>query len=64
MADKNKDFIESIKPQNKGKFRLKAKAHGESTKEYADEVVKSKSASPKLKREAQFAKNVIGIKKK
>lgn len=47
-----------IKKANKGKFTAKAKSHGESVQEYAQEVLKPGSkASGKTKRQANFARN-------
>jgi hypothetical protein len=52
-----------IKPENKGKFTKKAKAHGEGVQEYASEVLSSKSkASPETKKQANFARNAAKFK--
>lgn len=46
-----------INPKNKGKFTKYAKGKGMSVQSAAKKVVKSKTASTKLKKEAQFAIN-------
>ena len=47
-----------IKPENRGKFTRKAKAHGEGVQQYAREVLAPGShASGKTKQEANFARN-------
>lgn len=46
-----------IKPQNKGKFTAYAKSKGESVQEAARSVLSNPSASPTLKKRANFAKN-------
>jgi len=53
----NKSGIK-IKPENKGAFTKKAKAHGESVQGYAKEVLAPGSkASPETKKQANFARN-------
>jgi hypothetical protein len=53
-----------IKPQNKGKFTAKAKAHGDSVQQYAGQVLKKGSkASPSTKKQANFARNASKWKK-
>jgi hypothetical protein len=52
----------NIKPQNRGKFTRYAKGKGESVQTAAHKVVESKTASTKLKREAQFAINAKKFK--
>ena len=47
-----------------GKFSKEAANEGESTLEHAEEVKSSPKASPKLKKEAQFAINMYKLKKK
>lgn len=47
-----------------GKFSKEAANEGESTLEHAEEVKSSPKASPKLKKEAQFAINMSKLKKK
>lgn len=47
-----------INPAHKGEFTAKAKKHGESVQEYADQVLKPGSkASPATKKQANFARN-------
>ena len=46
-----------INPKNKGKFTAYAKSKGESVQEAAKKVLADKKASPKLKKEANFARN-------
>lgn len=63
MADK-KWMQAAVPAKNKGKFTAKAKAHGESVAEYANDVLKKGSkASSTTKHEAQFAKNARKIAK-
>lgn len=50
-------MVIKIKKANKGKFTKYAKSKGESVQVAARKVVKSKTASTKLKKEAQFAIN-------
>lgn len=62
--DKEKDWIgeatEKMKAKGtEGSFSKAAKEHGETTKEYADQVLaKGSDASKKMKKKAQFARNV------
>lgn len=51
-----------INPKNRGKFTRYAKSKGESVQQAAQETVRSKTASTKLKREAQFAINAKKFK--
>jgi hypothetical protein len=46
-----------IKPENKGKFTAMAKRAGKSVQGEASAVLKSKTASPIVKKRANFAKN-------
>lgn len=48
-----------------GAFKAKAKAHGESTGEYADEVLSEDSkASTRTKKQAALAKTLAKMRKK
>ena len=59
---KKKNWIKgAVKPANKGKFKAKAEAAGETTREFASE---HKGDSGKLGQEARFAENVMGLSKK
>jgi hypothetical protein len=52
-----------INPAHKGEFTAKAKAHGESVQEYANEVLKPGSkASGATKKQANFARNAKKFK--
>ena len=66
MAEKKNPSLEKkeihINPANKGKFTRYAKSKGESVQAAAHKVVKSKTASSKLKKEAQFAINAKKFK--
>lgn len=53
-----------IKPSKRGTFRAAAKKSGMSVQQKANSVLKSKSASPAMKKKANFAKNFGGKKKK
>lgn len=46
-----------IKPSHKGKFTAYAKSKGESVQGAASKVMADKSASPALRKEANFARN-------
>lgn len=47
-----------IKPADKGRFTAKARAHGESVQQYANDVLRPGSkASASTKRQADFARN-------
>lgn len=46
-----------INPKNKGKFTASAKRAGEGVQAYASDVLSDPSASPTLKKRANFAKN-------
>jgi|15BtaG_2_1085339.scaffolds.fasta_scaffold00113_14 hypothetical protein len=67
---KDKDFIQSAVKEmkakgTKGAFSAKAKKAGDTTSEYANKVLKKGSkASAKTKKQAVFAKNMIGISRK
>lgn len=62
VAAKKKNWIKSaVKPENRGKFRAKAEAAGETTREFAAE---HKGDSGTLGKEARFAENVMGLHKK
>jgi len=61
MDDSEKKAIH-IKPQNRGKFTRYAKDKDESVQAAARKVVKSKTATAKLKKEAQFALNAKKFK--
>ena len=53
----------AINPAHKGAFTRKAKAHGESVKEFAAQVTKPSShASTQTKRQANLAKTLSGFK--
>ncbi len=59
---KKKNWIKAaVKPENRGKFKAKAEAAGETTREFAAE---HKGDSGKLGQEARFAANVMGLSKK
>ena len=59
---KKKNWIKgAVKPANKGKFKAKAEAAGETTREYAAD---HKHDSGTLGAEARFASNVMGLHKK
>lgn len=59
---KKKNWIKgAVKPENRGKFKAKAEAAGETTREFAAE---HKGDSGKLGQEARFAENVMGLHKK
>ncbi len=59
---KKKNWIKAaVKPENKGKFRAKAEAAGETTREFAAE---HKGDSGTLGKEARFAENVMHLSKK
>ena len=51
-----------IKPSHKGKFTAYAKSKGKSVQGAAAAVLKSKEASPALKKEANFARNAKQFK--
>jgi hypothetical protein len=52
-----------INPAHKGEFTRKAKAHGETVAQYADEVTAPGSkADASTKKQGQFAKNARGFK--
>lgn len=54
-----------IKSENKGKFTAKAKKAGMGVQAYANKVLKKGSkASPATKKQANFARNFGGRKKK
>ena len=62
MADKN--WIEKA-TKKKGVFKKKAKAAGESTAEYADDVLKKDSkAPPKTKKQAALAETLGKLRRK
>jgi len=46
-----------------GTFKKAAKKAGESTSEFAEQVLKSPKATPAMKKKANFAKNVAKKKK-
>ena len=52
----NGHWMQKAFANSHGQFKAKAKAHGESTREYANEVSKSPTASTKTKRQANLAK--------
>ena len=52
------------KKGTKGEFSAKAKAAGMTTLAYANKVLADDKASPKLRKQANFAKNAIGASKK
>ena len=61
-SSKSKSGIH-INPAHKGEFTAKAKAHGESVQQYANEVLKPGSkASGKTKKQANFARNAKKFK--
>lgn len=49
-------WMEKAFSNSHGQFKAKAKAHGESTAQYAEEASKSSTASTKTKRQANLAK--------
>ena len=54
-----------IKPENKGKFTAKAKRNGYGVQEYARHVLANKEKySPATIKQANFARNFCGRKKK
>ena len=60
MAKKPKDWIEGA-VQRPGAFKAKAKAAGESTREFAKEKA---SAPGRTGKQARLAETLIGLKKK
>ncbi len=59
---RKKSWIKSaVKPENKGKFKAKAEAAGESTREFAEE---KKDAPGELGKEARLAQTLMGMHKK
>lgn len=55
----------AFRPENRGKFTAKAKAHGEGVQQYAKEVTAEGSkASTKTKRQANLAKTAKAIARK
>ena len=53
-----------IKPENKGKFTVKAKAAGKGVQAYAKQVLaKDSKATPATKKQANFARNAAKWKK-
>jgi hypothetical protein len=60
MAKKPKDWIEGA-VKRPGAFKAKAKAAGESTREFAKEKA---SAPGRTGRQARLAETLIGLKKK
>ena len=54
-------FLQSIKPENRGKFSAKAKAAGETTAQYAREHYHDKG---KLGEEARFAANAMKVSRR
>lgn len=62
-SSKSKSGIH-INPAHKGEFTEKAKAHGESVQEYANDVLRPGSkASGKIKKQANFARNAKNWKR-
>ena len=55
--------IVSIKPSKKGTFTAAAKKAGKSVQAEAKAVLASKSATPAMRKKAQFAKNAAKWKK-
>ena len=49
-----------IKKANQGKFSAAAKAHGETTQQYAKKVISDPHASAAAKKRAVFAQNAAG----
>lgn len=52
-----------IKPSKRGTFKAAAKKAGKSVQAEATAVLKSKSASPAMKKKANFARNAAKFKK-
>src|SRR6202021_2591267 len=62
MAEGKKNWIKKAIPKgNRGKFKAKAEAAGETTREYAAE---KKDAPGALGKEARLAQNLMGMKRK